>query len=94
MLNGGYILFDCGGLNLMSSSEQEKAGIYNRAKQALATGKPVYAVNCIMGTGRPCSPVSVTAWQEDSDTIIATGHVLRVVIEKDDGVTVTNLVAG
>ena len=94
MVNSGYILFDCGGLNLMSSSEQTKTGIFNRAKAALATGKPVYATNCLMGTGRPCSPCSVIAWQEDDDTIIATGHVLRVVIEDDDGVTITNLVAG
>ena len=60
----------------------------------LATGKPVYATNCIMGAGKPCSPISVVAWQEDSDTIIATGHVLRIVIEDDDDVTVINLVAG
>lgn len=93
MVNSGYILFDCGSLNLMSSSEQTKTGIYKRAKAALATGKPVHAINCIMGTGKPCSPVSVVAWQEDSDTIIATGHVFRVTIEEDDGVTVTNLMA-
>lgn len=94
MTNPGYILVDCGGLNLMSSSEQTKTGIYARAKAALASGKPCFAVNCIMGTGRQCSPVSVAAWQEDSDTIIATGHVFRVTIEEDDGVTVTNLLAG
>ena len=94
MSNYGYIFIDMGGLNLMSSEEQEISGVYARAKAALATGKPVFATNCVMGTGRPCAPVSVTAWQEDSDTIIATGHVLRVVIEEDDGVTVTNLIAG
>ena len=93
MDKGGYILFDCGGLNLNTSSEQTKTGIYARAKAALKSGKPVYAVNCRMGT-TPCSPCSVIAWQDDSDTIVATGHVLRVAIDEDDGVTVTNLVAG
>ena len=93
MTNPGYIFFDCGGLELNSGSTQKKAGIYNRAKAALAIKKPVYAVNCLMNNGA-CTPCSVIAWQEDSHTIIATGHVLRVVIEDDDDVTVTNLVAG
>lgn len=92
-INGGYLLFDCGGLELNDSTEQTIDGIYARAKDALATGKPLFAVNCEMNGGY-CSPVSVAAWQEDSDTIIATGHVFRVIIEEDDGVTVTNLVAG
>lgn len=89
----GYILFDCGGLNLNTSSEQEISGIYNRAKEALATGKLVIATNCNM-SGMPCSPCAVIAWDQGSDGIIATGHTLRIVIASDDGVTVTNLVAG
>ena len=89
----GYILFDCGGLNLNTSSEQEISGIYNRAKEALATGKLVLATNCNM-SGMPCSPCAVIAWDQGSDGIIATGHTLRIVIASDDGVTVTNLVAG
>ena len=89
----GYILFDCGGLNLNSSSEQTITGIYDRAKEALATGKLVLATNCNM-SGMPCSPCAVIAWDQGSDGIIATGHTLRIVIASDDGVTVTNLVAG
>ena len=89
----GYILFDCGGLNVNSSSEQTISGIYNRAKEALATGKLVLAINCNM-SGMPCSPIAVVAWDQGTDGIIATGHVLRIVIASDDGVTVTNLVAG
>lgn len=89
----GYILFDCGGLNLNSSSEQTITGIYNRAKEALATGKLVLATNCNM-SGMPCSPCAVIAWDQGTDGIIATGHTLRIVIASDDGVTVTNLVAG
>ena len=92
MKNSGYIFVDCGGLELNSASTQSITGIYNRAKAALATGKPVYAVNCLMNDGY-CSPISVAAWQEDSTTIIATGHVFRVAIESDDDVTITNLVA-
>lgn len=92
-MKGGYILVDCGGLELNDSSTQSITGLYKRAKAALASGKPAYACNCVMNDGA-CSPVSVAAWQEDENTIIATGHVFRVTIESDDDVTVTNLVAG
>lgn len=90
---GGYILVDCTGLELNDYTEQEISGLYARAQAALKTGKPCYAVNCLMN-GSYCSPVAVAAWQEDEDTIITTGHVFRVTIDSDDGVTVTNLVAG
>lgn len=88
----GYILFDCGGLDLNDSTEQEIEGIYDRAKEALATGKLVVATNCVM-SDMSCSPVAVVAWDQGDDGIIATGHVLRIVIAEDDGVTVTNLVS-
>ena len=92
MSNPGYIMVDCGGLDLNDSTEQEIVGLYNRAKEAIATGKPCYAVNCVM-SDMPCTPVSVVAWDQGADGIIATGHVLRITIAADDGVTVTNLVA-
>lgn len=92
MYNSGYIMVDGGGLDLNDSTEQIIDGLYARAKAAIATGKPCFVVNCVM-SGAPCTPVSVVAWEEASG-IIATGHVLRVLIEEDDGVTVTNLVAG
>ena len=93
MYNSGYILFDCGGLDLNDSTEQTIDGIYDRAKSALTAGKAVFATNCVM-SNMPCTPVSVVAWDQGNDGIIATGHVLRITIAKDDGVTVTNLVAG
>ena len=92
MTRPGYIMVDCGGLDLNKSTEQEITGLYARAKAAIATGKPCYAINCVM-SGMPCTPVSVVAWDQGNDGIIATGHVLRITIAADDGVTVTNLVA-
>ena len=91
-MTNGYVLVDATGLNLNTSSTQSITGFYNKSKAAFDTGKPVYVVNANM-SGAPCTPVSVVAWME-GENIIATGHVLRVVIEKDDDVTVTNLVAG
>ena len=92
MYNSGYVLFDCEGLDLNDSTEQTIDGIYDRAKIALASGKAVFAINCVM-SDMPCSPCAVIAWDQGNDGIIATGHVLRIVIAKDDGVTVTSLVS-
>lgn len=89
----GYILFDCGGLDLNDSTEQTIDGIYDRAVEALKTGKLVIATNCVM-SNMPCSPCAVIAWDQGASGIIATGHTLRIAIAEDDGVTVTNLVAG
>lgn len=88
----GYILFDCGGLDLNNSAKQTINGIYDRAAEALKTGKLVIAINCVM-SNMPCSPCAVIAWDQGDDGIIATGHTLRIVIAEDDGVTVTNLVS-
>lgn len=92
MYNSGYVMVDCGGLDLNDSTEQTINGIYDRAKDALASGKLVLATNCVMSE-MPCSPCAVIAWDQGDDGIIATGHVLRITIAADDGVTVTNLVS-
>lgn len=92
MVNSGYVLFDCEGLDLNDSTEQTIDGIYDRAKIALASGKAVFATNCVM-SDMACTPCAVIAWDQGDDGIIATGHVLRIVIAKDDGVTVTNLIS-
>ena len=92
MFNPGYVVVDGTGINLNVATKQTISGFYAKAKEAFDTGKPVFVANCNM-SGAPCTPVSVIAWMEGTD-IIATGHVLRVVIGSDNGVTVTNLVAG
>lgn len=92
MFNSGYLLFDCGGLDLNDSTEQTIDGIYDRAKEALTSGKAVFATNCVM-SDMPCSPCSVIAWDQGNDGIIATVHVLRITIASDDGVTVTKLIS-
>lgn len=92
MTHVGYIVVDCTGINVNTSSEQTVEGIYNKCIAALDTGKPAFAANCNM-SGAPLSPVSVAAWKEGTN-IIATGHVFRLTITSADKVTVTNLVAG
>ena len=91
MNHSGYITVDFKGLELNSAEAQTISGLFDRAKEAIATGKPAYAVNCKMNGGVTV-PISVTAWYEDANTIIATGHVLRITIPKNNSVTVTNLI--
>lgn len=92
MFNSGYVMVDCSGLDLNDSTTQSITGLYKRAREAIDSGKPCYACGCDM-SGMPCTPVSVVAWVE-GENVVVTGHVLRITIEKDDDVTVVNLVAG
>lgn len=91
MSNGGYVMFDCRGLDLSSAEEQSKPGIYADALKAIALNKPVYAINCNYG-GKPFSPVPVTV-HVDNGTVIASANVLQVFITSADKATVTNLTA-
>lgn len=88
---GGYVMFDCRGLDLSSAEEQSKPGIYAEATRALATNKPVSAINCNYG-GAEFSPVPVACHMADT-TIIASFGVLQVFITSADKCTVQNLVS-
>lgn len=90
-MNGGYVLFDCMGLDLAASEEQTKTGIYAEAIRALSLNKPIWAVNCNYD-GAEFSPVPVMCHMSDT-TIIASAGVLQVFITSADKCTVQNLVS-
>ena len=87
---GGYILIDCGGLDLTSESSQTINGLYDQLKAAIKTGKPVYAENLWWGD-IPCSPMPVMLIQLLEDTITATGSNLQISTDDDDAVTILNM---
>lgn len=90
---GGYVLIDCKKMDLTKgSTEQTITGIYDRVKEAMNGGKPVYACNCVWGTGNPVTPINVIAIQEDTDTIICTASTLQIVVKNTDKVTIVNMV--
>lgn len=91
MSNGGYVFFDCRGLDLSSASEQKKDGIYADALKTIALNKPIYAIGCKYGSA-PMSAVSVTVHMSDT-TIIASANTLQVFITAGDVCTVSNLVS-
>ena len=91
MTKGGYIMIDCGGLNLLASEPQTISGLYAKVKKAHEINKPIYALNCVYGSGVKLSPISVFAINE-SGTIICTSSILQVRVASNDSVTITNLI--
>ena len=87
---GGYILIDCGGLDLTSESSQTINGLYAQLTDAINSGKPVYAENLYWGD-IPCSPMPVMLVQLYEDTITATAATLQVSTDDDDAVSILNL---
>lgn len=89
---GGYILVDCKGLDLTKgSTPQTITGIYDVAKKAMATGKPIVACNTVWGSGKSVTPISVMAIDFGSE-IICTSATLQIIITPSDVITINNLV--
>lgn len=91
-MNGGYVLLDCGGLELTSVSKVTVTGIVDRVKEAVATKKPIVACNLKYST-KACNPVSVLVCQDATtatsyDVIVS---LLKVVVDKDNGCTISSL---
>lgn len=89
---GGYILIDCGGLNLLSETSQTITGLYAKVKKAHALNKPIYAVNCVYGAGVKMSPIQVFTIYE-SGSMIGTASILQIRVASDDSVTITSLIS-
>lgn len=89
-MNGGYIMVDCKGMNLLAESSQTIAGLHAKCAEALASGKPILMCNCVYGTGVKLSPVSVFMIKE-STSYVATASILQITVGADDSVTITNL---
>ena len=91
-MNGGYIMIDCQSLDLIKgSTPQTISGIYKRVGDAMKTGKPIFANNCIWDDQGTVTPIAVMAIQFDG-YIICTAATLQIVITAADVVTIVNLV--
>lgn len=94
MANGGYIMVDCTGIDLNTSTKQTVTGIFNRVEIAFKSGKPVYASGAtfnINGTGNFTSPINVMINSDENGGYVATASTLQLWIDKDDGVQIVNL---
>ena len=92
-MSNGYVLVDCKGCNLLAQSSQTISGLYKACDAAVKTGKPIYAVNCVYGTGVAMSPIQVMCILE-AGVYIFTASILQVRIASDDTVTIVPLIGG
>lgn len=87
MANGGYIILDCGTLDLAEESKQTITGLTARLAEAIKSGKPIYAI--IGGT----SPISVytQAGSVTGTTDIIFGTTI-ITVDASNGATVTSAI--
>ena len=88
MANGGYIILDCGSLDLAKESKQTITGLSARLAEAIKSEKPIYAI--IGGT----SPISVytQAGSVTGTTDIIFGTTI-ITVDADNGATVTSAIS-
>lgn len=89
-MNGGYIMIDCKGMNLLAQSSQTITGLHARITEAVKSGKPIIACNCNYGANTPLSPFAVMV-SKDSTTYVCTASIYQFSVTSADAVTVTNL---
>ena len=91
MMNGGYVLIDCEGLDLLKgSTPQTITGLRERVETALKSDKMIVACNCKWGNGVSISPISCFALILGDDLIV-TASTLQIYISKLDVVTIVNM---
>lgn len=92
MLKGGYAMIDCKGLKLTETDPQEIDGVWEIAKKALESGKPIIAHNCVYNDA-PVSPVTCFGWYIDTDEIVIVGATLHIHVKDDNTATVIDVVS-
>lgn len=92
-MNGGYIMIDCAGLDLIKgTTPQTVTGIYAECQRAMKTGKPIFAYNCTWGL-LPVTPIQVFLIQINETQVIATSSTLQIIVASNDVITINNMVA-
>lgn len=86
-MNGGYIILDCGTLDLAEESKQTITGLSAKLDGAIKSEKPIYAI--IGGT----SPISVytQSGSVEGTTDIIFGTTI-ITVDAEDGATVTSAI--
>lgn len=90
-MNGGYVMIDATGIDLLAESSKTVAGIYNKFLKALQADKPILAYGATYGTAGS-SPISVNVIPASNAVTVYTG-VYSIAISNADAVVVTNLTA-
>ena len=94
--NGGYAVIDCKGINLLSQDIPPVEGIYEAVKTAHTQNKPIWAVNCKWGD-KPITPIPIFAIYDVSEpaySYTCTSSTLQIIVDKNDNITVVNMIGG
>lgn len=90
-MNGGYILVDCKGLNLMGGETPQKIeGIWDTASAALKSDKPIVVHNCVLDDNSAVSAIPCFGYL-DADEIVIVGAMYEIHITDDDTCTVLDV---
>lgn len=92
MMKGGYAMINCKGLELTETDPQSIDGVWEIAKKAMASGKPIIAYNCVYNDA-PVSPVECFGWYLDTDEIVIVGATLHIHVKDDNTATVLDVVS-
>ena len=90
-MNGGYFLLDATGLDLSSASPQTIACSWSKAVEAMKSGKPIIAHNCVYGSGVNVSPVTCFGWYIAADEIVIVGATLHIHVKNTNVCTVLDV---
>lgn len=86
----GYIMIDCGGLDLTSEASQAIAGLYAQLTEARATDKMIVACNMVWGDSGKVPPIPVTLTAPEANTYVCMISKLQIRVTSADVVTIVN----
>ena len=89
-MNGGYVMVDCKGMNLLAESTQTISGLFSACTQAIKSGKPILANNCVYGENVPLTPIPVFAIEQGGEYCLSSS-ILQVWVNTSDSVRVVSL---
>ncbi len=87
----GYIMIDCGGLNLMSEASQTITGLYAQLTEARATDKMIVACNMAWGDSGKVPPIPVILTAPNASTYVCAAGTLQINVTSADVVTIENM---
>lgn len=91
-MQSGYFMIDCKKMDLTKGeTPQTINGMYATIHKAMEMGKPIYAYNCIWGSGKSISPIQCFTVDFGS-YVIVTASTLQIIISNEDVITINNLV--
>lgn len=90
-MESGYIMIDCGGMDLTSESTQTIAGLYARIAEVRATDKMIVACNMVWGDTGVASPIPVIVTAPETNTYVCMACTLQIRVTSSDVVTIVNM---